>query len=186
MRGSDLTSETGTVRQWTAKQDRDDLTLIPPLADEFTVYGGAETTERARQWALGQRYLLAGGVPACAHGLYLLACCPDLATCRNNFRQLDHADIWVPANLGEDFGRPFLLSHSYSYADAVDDETRTYGKAHGLVVASYPEFGDDWYGYGSLPIRMTVPQEYPIWPIEAKAAILLATQPVAWPEEDDS
>ena len=31
-------STTPAVQQWTAKQDRDDLRLIPPLAEGFEVY----------------------------------------------------------------------------------------------------------------------------------------------------
>ena len=55
------------------------------------------------------------------------------------------------------------------------------GKAHGLDIRSYPEF-DGWYGHGTIAIRMTIPDHYPVWPIEVTAAILLRTQPVAWPE----
>lgn len=169
------------VGQWTAKQDRDNLILIPPLAEEFSLYGGPGTTERARKWALDGRYLLAGGIPDCAHGLYLLSGCPG-STCLSNFRQLDHASIWVPAGVGDEYtSRPFLLSHPY--AKDISDDTRAYGNAHGLAVASYPEFGDDWYGHGALPVRMSLPPDYPVWPIEVKAAVLLATQPVAWPDE---
>lgn len=178
-----MTASRARLEQRTAKQDRDSLVLIPPLAEEFSLYGGPDTTERARKWALDHRYLLAEGIPACAHGLYLLASCPRLSSCRNNFRQLDHASVWVPANGDDEYtSRPFLLSHPY--AKTIDEDTRVYGKAHGLVIASYPEFGDDWYGHSSLPVRMSLPPEYPVWPIEATAAILLATQPVAWPEGD--
>lgn len=47
-------SATPAVQQWTAKQDRDNLRLIPPLAEEFEVYGGKGTVERARRWALSR------------------------------------------------------------------------------------------------------------------------------------
>lgn len=155
--------------QGAATQDRDALRLIPPLVAEFT------TGNRAREWALEGRYLLAGGIPPCAHGLYLMASCP-MGSCRTNFRQLDHARIWVPAD--EDMNRPFLLSHPYSSETAA--ETRQYAQAHGLCLAeAYP--GDDWYGHGTLPIRMTLPDGWPLWPIERTIAVLLATQPVAWP-----
>ena len=169
------------MQQRAARQDRDDLSLIPPLAEEFEVYGGKETTERARTWALRHHYLLASGVPICAHGLYLLPSCPGLNTCRNNFSQLDHADLWVPAD-SSDGERPFILSHPY--AKSISAETVAYGNAHGLVIKRHPAFGDGWYGHGSIPIRMTVTENWPVWPIEAKAAVLLATQPVAWPEDD--
>lgn len=158
--------------QATATQDRDRLRLIPPLAPEFALAAG---TEQAREWALDGRYLLADGIPPCAHGLYLMASCP-MGSCRTNFRQLDHARIWVPAH--EDMNRPFLLSHPYS--SETDVETRRYARAHGLCLAeTYP--GDDWYGHGALPVRMTLPDGWPLWPIEHTIAVLLATQPVKWP-----
>lgn len=84
---------TAETWQGTAMQDRDALRLIPPLAPEFAL---PASTERAREWALERRYLLADGIPPCAHGLYLMTSCPK-GTCRTNFRQLDHAQIWVPA-----------------------------------------------------------------------------------------
>jgi len=174
-------SSSAAVQQWMAKQDRDDLRLIPPLAEEFEVYGGTEIVERARRWALSGRYVLAEGVPACAHGLYLLASCPGLSTCRNHFRQLDHVSLWVPAPGSGEQRRPFLLSHPYS--SEISDDTRRYAEAHGLDIGSFPEFGDDWYGHRTIPIRLTIPENWPVWPIEAKAAVLFSTQPVAWPED---
>lgn len=167
------------VAQWIAKQERDDLRLIPPLAEEFEVYGGDGTVERARDWALDGRYVLAVGVPGCAHGLYLMASCPGSTCCRNNFSQLDHVNLWIPAPEHARTQRPFLLSHPY--ADEIRDSTRLYAAAHGLDMESYPEFGDDWYGHGTVPIRLTIPRDGPLWPVEAKAAVLFRTQPVAWP-----
>lgn len=175
-----LDATTSNPRQWTAKQDRDDLRLVPPLAEEFEVYGGKDTTERARQWALNGRYVLAAGIPACAHGLYLMASCPGLSTCRNHFRQLDHADIWIPA-IGDAGDRPFLLAHPY--ASEINSDTIRYGEAHGLKVRTYPQIGDGWYGHGTIPIRLTVTENWPVWPIEAKTAVLFSTQPIAWPDD---
>lgn len=174
-----MSNSTVAIQQWTAKQDRDDLRLIPPLAEEFEVYGGKETVERARKWALDGRYVLAEGIPKCAHGLYLMASCPGLSCCRNNFRQLDHVNLWIPAP-GRDMQRPFLLFHPYS-SDIYTD-TQRYAEAHGLSARSYRELGDGWYGQNTIPIRLTIPENWPIWPIEAKAAVLFSTQPVAWPE----
>ena len=171
---------TAAVQQWTARQDRDDMRLVPPLAEEFLVYGGKDTVKRARAWALDQRCVLAGGIPPCAHGLYLMASCPGMGTCRNHFRQLDHVNLWVPAP-GSFSERPFLLFHPYSAQ--IDDDTRRYAEAHGLNVGTYPEFGDDWYGHGTIPIRLTVMESWPVWPIEAKAAVLFSTQSVKWPDE---
>lgn len=167
------------VSQGTARQDRDDLVLVPPLADEFSVSGGLATTERARAWALDHHYLLADGIPACAHGLYLLGSCPGASTCRNNFPQLDHVSIWVGADLTD---RPFLLAHPY--AEDVTDETHAYARAHGLDVGGFPEFGDDWYGHGTIPVRLTITENWPLWPIEAKVAIMLSTHPVTWHDGD--
>jgi hypothetical protein len=154
------------------------LVLIPPLAEEFSLYGGDDVVARARAWALDHQYLLADQVPSCAHGLYLLSDCPR-SSCRR-FSQLDHARLWVPARAVGEREQPFLLSHPYS--DRIEDETRTYAEAHGLGVGSFPEFGDDWYGSGTVPIRLTVPDDWPLWPIEATAVILLDTQPVQWPD----
>jgi hypothetical protein len=178
---SDETTDRAAA-QWTASQHRDGLRLIPPLADEFAIIG-ADALDRARRWALGWHYLLADGVPPCAHGLYLMPSCPGPGTCRTHFRQLDHARLWVPdAPMGLGL-RPFLLSHPYSRE--VADETSAYARAHGLVVGGQlTAHADDWYGHGTLPIRMTIPQNWPLWPIEATAAILLNTQPVAWPGEE--
>lgn len=181
-------SDTATqVRQWTATQEyRDNLKLIPPLAEEFTLYGGDDTVERAREWALGNRYLLADGIPPCAHGLYLMRRCPGEArsrSCRAWFRQLDHARIWVPAMRSQSSDgethllRPFLLAHPYSKGVAA--ETRTYAEAHGLEAGTLP--GDDWYGSGALPIRLTI-QSAQWWPIEARAASILAYWGgISWP-----
>src|SRR5215469_10080108 len=136
----------GTGRQWTARQDRDNLALIPPLAEEFSLNGDSGATERARAWALNFRFLLAEGVPACAHGLYLLGSCPG-GTCRTNFPQLDHANVWVPW-LGEDgTQRPFLLCHPYS--TSIASQTVAYGRAHGLDISIYPR-PDGWYGHGAV------------------------------------
>jgi len=170
------------TEQWTATpQYRHNLQLIPPLAEEFTLYGGKETVERARAWALDHRYLLTDGIPKCAHGLYLLDSCPHGA-CRSHFPQLDHASVWVPAEPTA-AERPFLLSHPYSKEIAA--ATRTYGDAHGLIVSSDPWRGDDWYGHGAIPIRFAIPVHYPFWPIEGESLILLSTQPVAWPGDKE-
>jgi hypothetical protein len=167
-----------TIQQWTATQHRDDLRLIPPLAEEFTLYGGTDTVERARKWALDDHLLLADGIPACAHGLYLMASCPK-GTCASHFRQLDHGRIWVPAR---EMNRPFLLCHPY--ASEIRAETKHYAQAHGLDIIPGSD-RDNWYGSGALAIVMTLPDNWPVWPIENKTAILFTTQPVAWPDDDD-
>jgi hypothetical protein len=56
---------------------RPSFKLITPMSSEFDIYGGPATVERARTWALKGRYLLVAGVlPACAHGMYLMNMCP--------------------------------------------------------------------------------------------------------------
>jgi hypothetical protein len=44
--------------QHAAVQERHDLRLIPPLSEDFSVYGGPDTIERAREWALKYRLCL--------------------------------------------------------------------------------------------------------------------------------
>ena len=176
-----MTSTDSKPGQFMATQDgglRANLELIPPLAAEFQVYGGKDTTNRAREWAIDGRYLLTAGVPHCAHGFYLMGMCPG--QCYGKFRQLDHANLWVPANSDEYDRRPFLLSHPYS--KELHEETTAYAEAHGLTVeVNRPE--DRWYGPGTLSVRMSVgAMNWPLWPLERDAFVLLATQPVKWPD----
>ena len=66
-------TDSASITQHTARQvPQANLELTPPLAEEFSPYGGPDTVARARRWALDRRYLLADGVPTCAHGLYLM------------------------------------------------------------------------------------------------------------------
>lgn len=160
-------------------EDRPRFELIPPHSDEFRVYGGDDVVERARAWALANRYLLARGVPACAHGFYMLSMCPHRDTCLQ-FEQFDHVSLWVPDSISQR-NPPFLLSHPY--ADEIGDDTRFYAKAHGLVIDRFSD--DNWYGTGTIPIRLSLPQNWPTWPLENAAMIMLTTQPVAWPEEGE-
>lgn len=69
------------------------LELVPPMSDDFGVYGGVDTNERARNWAIMHHYLLVrGAVPACAHGFYLMNC-PNTGAC---IPGADHTEMWVP------------------------------------------------------------------------------------------
>ncbi|MEU8024693.1 hypothetical protein AB0B88_21030 [Micromonospora haikouensis] len=148
--------------------------LVPPGSDDFEVYGGADTVERARQWAL-QQYLLLyrGPAQACVHGLYRMDSC-TFSACTSV--GMDHTQIWVQ----HDGRGAFLLTHPY--VDEVPKSLRVYADMHGLRVRSDPF--DGWYGHGALPIRLTIPTSWPLWPIERDAALLLHTQPVQWPEVD--
>jgi hypothetical protein len=176
----------GTVRQYPIRPYSERLTLIPPLADPehdltgveplgFSVSGDHESNDRARQWALRHRYLLAHGITPCAHGLYMLSC-PGYGCHQFGF---DHTQVWVPAAAAQE--RPFILTQPY--ADEVPDRMQEYAAAHGLVLSTGLP-GDDWYYPGhALPVRLTVPGSWPLWPIEEAAILLLATQPVNWPED---
>lgn len=152
------------------------LRLIPPLSDDFVVYGGVDTIRRARAWALRHHYLLVEGVSRCAHGLYTLASCPG--RCLGLVPDLDHVNMWVPDSPAS-VGRPFLLSHPYS--DKIADVTHIYARSHGLNLDSYKD--DGWYGHDTIPIRFDVPASWPVWPIEAESIVMLYAQPVKWPEE---
>lgn len=147
--------------------------LVPPGSDDFTVYGGTDTVDRAREWAFGHQVLLYQG-PAenCVHGLYRMDVC-TVSACTSV--GLDHTQIWVQ----HDARSAFILTHPY--VDEIPGSLRTYADMHGLQVGSYPF--DDWYGHRSLPIRLTIPNNWPLWPIERDAAVLLHTQPIEWPEE---
>ena len=157
------------------------LTLKPPLAEGFAVYGGIDTVARARSWALGNRYLLCEGVAGCAHGLYLMDGCPG--DCRE-VAELDHVNLWVPSLIGEAEGqRAFLLYHPY--VDHMEDGARAYAQAHGLETEiNHP--GDIWYGHGTLAVRMKIPDPGDLWPLERDAHALLEGVVLFWSEEEEN
>jgi hypothetical protein len=156
------------------------LTLTPPLAEEFSVYGTPDTLARARSWALGNRYLLCGGVAECAHGLYLMADCPG--ECRQIAR-FDHVNLWVPTDIGDDGAeRAFILYHPYR--KEVEGDVSTYAQAHGLEVSSNRE-DDGWYGSGTLAVRMSIPQTSQPLPLERDSAELLRKAVFWWIEEEE-
>jgi hypothetical protein len=161
--------------------------LIPPGHEDFFVSGAKEINDRAREWALCHHYLLYDG-PAkhCVHGLYRMDCCPSYAVCGNV--GLDHTDIWVEEN-----GRgAFILAQPY--ATSVPEKTKAYARAHALDIAVQlrePQaaaddhrWRDTWYGSG-IAIRMTIPNSWPLWPIERDAALALHMFPMTWPKEEE-
>jgi hypothetical protein len=148
-----------------------EFSLIPPGSEDFTVYGGEETVEQARQWATNHELLLySGNAQNCVHGLYRMDSC-TFGACHEV--GMDHTRIWVTG----DGKSAFLLTHPY--AGSIPEDLRVYGYMHGLQVESFPF--DAWYGHATLPIRLTIPTNWPLWPIERDAALVLHTQPITWP-----
>jgi hypothetical protein len=148
--------------------------LIPPGSDDFAVYGSADTVRRAREWAFANEYLLyRGPSAACVHGLYRMDSCGS-TVCGSV--GMDHTQIWVQP----DGRNPFILTHPY--VDKIPTSLRTYAAMHGLSASSWG--ADRWYSTNALPIRLTVPDRWPLWPIERDVALLLHVAPIRWPEED--
>jgi len=152
----------------------DSFSLIPPRSKEFSVCGGSETIESARRWAEDWELLLyQGACECCVHGLYRMDIC-TFSACTDV--GMDHSQIWVR---GDGKGA-FILTQPY--VTEIPKRLLSYAEMHGLSVDSY-KF-DGWYGHGSLPIRLTIPDDWPLWPIERDAALLLRTQPIAWPDSN--
>jgi hypothetical protein len=113
--------------------------------------------------------------------------CPGNA-CRSGDFGFDHTRIWVPDGATQE--RPFILTQPY--VNKVPARLRVYAEAHGLELSA-GMFGDEqlhagwdeldnWYSPGrALPIRLTIPGSWPMWPVEEQAVLLLHTQPVDWP-----
>lgn len=151
------------------------FTLVPPLAEEFSVSGTADVVDRARQWALEHQLLLfRGNADACVHGLYRMDSCAAPDACHN--ARLDHTQIWVQ----HDGRGAFLLTQPY--VTEIPEPMVAYAQAHGLRVASYEL--DGWYGRSALPIRLSIPNTWPLWPIERDAVVVLHTQPTSWPDPE--
>jgi hypothetical protein len=149
--------------------------LIPPGSEDFDLYGGEETVERARAWAFENQYLLFdGNADRCVHGLYRMDSC-NFSACRSV--GFDHTRIWVQG----DARGAFILTHPY--VEEIPEPMRVYADMHGLQINSW-KF-DGWYSDHALPIRLTIPADWPLWPIERDAIVLLHTQPVQWPADED-
>jgi len=181
-------TKTHLPKQFASTSTAPRLKLIPPLAPEFTVYGDEDTIERAREWALDGHFLLAEGVPACAHGFYMLRACPLIGSdCGGVQGWMDHTHLWVPANdqgFEHVFDRPFLLTAPYGTDDTIPAAAYAYGQAHGLEVFSVP-MSDGWYAPGAaLPIRLTAHDLGQLFPLEREVAEILRAWPVEWPERD--
>ena len=148
-----------------------DWSLVPPGSEDFEVYGGADTVARAKKWAFDQQLLLyRGPAQACVHGLYRMDVCTFPACTSVG---LDHTQIWVQ----HDARGAFILTHPY--VDDIPEQLEMYAAMHGLRVDTL-RF-DGWYDDTALPIRLTIPESWPLWPIERDAVVLLHTQPIEWP-----
>jgi len=118
-----------------------------------------------------------GGLAPCAHGFYLMPSCPMFSGCHCGWT--DHINLWAGPGID---GRPEAFLLSAPYADELSPEATAYASAHGLRLdVNRP--GDNWYGHRTLPIRMSLDEQV-LWPIEPMITTLLATQPVAWPDEE--
>jgi hypothetical protein len=123
--------------------------------------------------------------------MYLMGMCPSPAGGLRCCAAFDHTNLWVPDRspgaravdgiLTEPPDRPFLLTHPYS--PEVPATVHTYARAHGLQVSSWPAY-DGWYGHGTVPIRLSLPESWPMWPIEREVDAMFSARPVSWPEED--
>ena len=96
---------------------------------------------------------------------------------------LDHVNIWAPTDVREAEGqRAFLLYHPYK--KELQEHARAYAKAHGLEVeVNRP--GDNWYGNGTLAVRMSIPGLSDLWPLERDAVTLLEGTVLFWSEEEE-
>jgi len=149
------------------------IELVPPGSDDFSVCGTLDTVDRARKWASRCQLLLyRGTAETCVHGLYRMDSCTFPACTSVG---LDHTQIWVE----HDARGAFILTQPY--VAKIPASLRTYAEMHGLTVDSWDD--DGWYGHGTLPIRLTIPESWPLWPIERDAVLLLHALPIAWPDE---
>ena len=98
--------------------------------------------------------------------------------------RFDHVNLWVPTSVGDEGSeRAFILYHPY--LKQVDERLSAYAQAHGLEV-SVNQQGDDWYGSGTLAIRLSIKQNSLPWPIERDAADLLRTAIIWWSEVEEN
>lgn len=153
-----------------------DIELIPPTAEEFSVYGSAKTIAAAKRWAIRGHYMLVRGVAPCAHGLLGLRNCPAKCTRIEDF---DHTEVWV--NLEEWRPKAFVLSAPYPHTNTPSATLRSYAEHHGLRIDHFPT--DGWYGYGTIPIRLTLQEHNYLGALEEMLVLLNHCVPTKWPEE---
>ncbi len=75
-----------------------------------------------------------------------------------------------------------ILAHQYD--DEISSDIQSYARHHGLSgTRSSAAATSEWYGAGTIAVELRVPPEWPLWPIERAATILLVTQPVSWQDD---
>ena len=150
------------------------MRLVPPGSSEFKHYlnVGNGASDRAVEWATAHKFLLyVGPSMYCVHGLYRMDSCPATGACRSV--GMDHTRIWVT----HDARGAFILTHPY--VSSIPKSIAAYGAMHALSVRSLPY--DGWYNSPhTLPIRLSIPTDWPLWPICRDAAVVLHTQPIDW------
>ncbi len=170
----DVSSEDEEWSMWDVSSGVVDPTiwLIHPLSTEFRVAGSDEPN--CQEWAVERKLMLVGGVANCAHGRYLMGCCP--ADCGDNIG-LEHTSVWTQTD-GQ-ASAPFILTHPY--VEEIPPEMTAYAAHHGLTVEVSED--DGWCGHGTLPIRFDMNPASTsafAWPLQAKIAQLLTLYPPRW------
>ena len=117
------------------------------------VYGGPDVNERMRVWSELQR-LQRVDTWVCRDACVLFSRRRRRNECYegvpDHYETLDHANVWRRED-----GSRFILAHVYAHD--VPLAARTWALEQGLRLISDPL--DDWYGYGTVPLRY-----YPIDP----------------------
>lgn len=170
-----LTQAAASLAEWIPT-----MRIVPPLHEDFSVYGNADVNRRAREWAYVNRIALVRNLPACVHGFYMMRCpgrCSSLGA-------LDHAELWVDCdsvslNRPDKIAKPFLLSHPYVKAPHRDPELVAYAQAHGVDIEE-GHFHDHWYGPTAPPVRLTSHSVHVPFPLEVALPSVLTLSPIRW------
>jgi hypothetical protein len=157
------------------------MDLVSPYSSEFVerLGYGDEIGTLGQNWAKQFEYLLYTGTAMhCVHGLYRMDSCTTMGRSESGCFSvgLDHARVWVSDN----GMNAFVLAHTYAKSH-ITNKTISYADAHGLTVHSYAF--DGWYP-NTTPIRLSIPSNWPMWPIQRDAVVLLASQPIQWPTKE--
>ena len=156
-----------SISEWTPS-----MRIIPPLHEDFSVYGDAGARKRAREWAYANRYAVVSGLPKCAHAFYMMHC-----PARCALRVFDHVDLWI--DCGGKYAKPFLLAHPYMDTPHQDKDLLEYARIHGLTV-SRGSAHDHWYNAKTPPVRVSPRSETVPFPIELSLPTVLTLSPIRW------